>query len=80
MTDRELRAKALKKAIQRSRIDLGIDKSDFDTYQYLGERQSTYSTHKKDPYKSYGFEDAVDLAKRMRFTASEILDIFGMKI
>lgn len=79
-TDREIRAKFLKKAIERARIDLGIDGSDFDTYQYLGERQSTYSMHKKDPLKSLGFEKAIDYAEKYRFTARELLDIFGMQL
>lgn len=78
ITDRELRSKALKKAIARSQIDLGL-KNDLETSQYLGEAQSTYSKHKKDPLKSYGFEDAAGLAKRMRFTANEILAIFGFQ-
>ena len=76
---RDIRVKALKKAIARSRIDLGL-KNDIEASQYMGEPTSSYSRHMKDPLKSYGFEKAIECSERYRFTANEILDIFGMKL
>lgn len=77
-TDRDLRSRALKIAIARSQIDLGL-KNGFQMMEYLGEPKSTYGRRKRDPYKEYGYEKAVNHARKMRLTASEILDIFGFK-
>lgn len=77
-TPQELREKALMKAIARSEVDLGL-KNDTAVAAYLGVERSTYATRKKNNFRRTSFEDVVNMSLRLKFTASEVCAIFGVK-
>ncbi len=75
---RKERERALLRALERSRADLGI-KEDQEAAARLGRTPKQYYSRKKNPFHGFGFEEAVNTASKMGFTAKEVLDIFGIK-
>lgn len=77
MTEQQKREKALQRAVSRARVDLDLD-MDQDLATFLGLPPSTFARRKKELFRTFGFEEAVALARRLSFTPREICEIFGV--
>lgn len=77
MNDQQLREEALKVAMAKGRVRLGLEK-DGDLGDYLGIPRATLSRKKQDPYQGFGFAEAAKLARELRFSAEDLCAIFGV--
>lgn len=77
LTDQQQREKALKLAIARGMVELGLD-SDQAVIDYTGIKHTTYYRKIKEPYQGFGFAEAAELARKLRFTDRELCAIFGV--
>lgn len=77
MTEQEQREKALKLAIARAKVELDLE-SDSELMEFLGLPRTTFYAKRQDPYKGFGFAEAAQLARQLRFTDRDLCAIFGV--
>jgi len=79
MTERQRREKSLELAMARARVELGIPNRACCLAEHLGMSPSQYSKRcQRGLYRSFGFEEAAELAQRLHFTGQELCAICGI--
>lgn len=77
MTDQQKREKALAKATVRAQVDEELPR-DQDVAERLGITPGAYAKRKLNPYRAYGFEEAGNMARKLKFTGRELCEICGV--